>query len=758
MAAPPAHGSCGFGLFDYNSLMIDTKLIEEHGLTTEEYDAALEIINREPTMVELGILSVMWSEHCSYKSSRLHLGRFPTEGPQVIEGPGENAGVVDIGDGLAVVFKMESHNHPSYIEPYQGAATGVGGIMRDIFTMGARPLASLNSIRFGAVDHPRTKYLVDGVVAGIAGYGNCMGVPTIGGETVFHPSYNGNCLVNVFNLGIARKEKIFLGKAEGAGNPVIYAGAKTGRDGIHGATMASEQFGEGGEERRPTVQVGDPFTEKKLLEACLELFETDYVVGIQDMGAAGLTSSSFEMAGRAGTGVELDIDKVPRREEGMNAYEIMLSESQERMLIVCRKGTEDKVKEIYSKWDLNAEVVGKVTDDGLVRVIENGATVAELPALALSNNAPKYDRLALAPADEMVRQELDRSEVPEPADLTATLTTLLASPNICSKQWIYQQYDYQVRTNTIEPPGSDSSVIQIKGTSKAVAMSLDCNARYCKLDPHMGGMQAVAEATRNVACSGAKPLAITDCLNFGSPEREEVMWEFKNAIDGISEMCKALSTPVVSGNVSFYNQTGDESVYPTPAVSAVGLLEDSSKLVNQFFKSVGDLIILLGDTFAEVGGSEYLSVIHNKEKGYPPCVGLEAEVNLQKLMGVLADKRLVASMHDVSDGGLAVCLAECCFGADGEDRPGFDVDVTSELRPDIALFSESQSRVVVSCSPDEKNAIFKEADILKVPVVAIGIVTNGSAQIAVNGAKVIGANIVDLDDAWHSTLPDMMSD
>ncbi|MBI5815805.1 MAG: phosphoribosylformylglycinamidine synthase subunit PurL [Nitrospinae bacterium] len=733
--------------------MITEDVITQHGLSMEEYGEAVKILGREPTMVELGILSAMWSEHCSYKSSRAHLRKFPTTGPQVIQGPGENAGVVDIGDGLAVVFKMESHNHPSYIEPYQGAATGVGGILRDIFTMGARPLACLDSLRFGDLTHPRTKYLLDGVVAGIAGYGNCMGVPTIGGELSFHPSYNGNCLVNAFNLGLVKKDRIFLGNASGVGNPVMYVGSKTGRDGIHGATMASEEFGEGGEERRPTVQVGDPFTEKLLLEACLELFKTDYVVGIQDMGAAGMTSSSFEMAGRAGTGVELELEKVPRREEGMTPYEIMLSESQERMLLVCRQGVEEKVRAIFEKWGLSAEVVGVVTGDGMVRLRDNGIVAAEMPAAPLSDKAPVYHRPALPPEDLAVRQSLDPMIFPEPHDYNYALVTLISSPNLCSREWIYRQYDHMVRTNTIQMPGSDAGVIRIKGTQKAVAMSVDCNSRYCYLDPRTGGMQAVAEATRNVACSGAKPLAITDCLNFGSPERPEVMWQFIQAISGMSEACIALSTPVVSGNVSFYNQTGDQSVNPTPTIGAVGLLEDHTKLVGQYFTQEGDTVIVLGDTLAEIGGSEYLSIVHGVERGAPPIVDLKKEAALQKLMFIMADGRLVHSMHDVSDGGLIVALAECCFKIGSDKQLGFEVSFNTDLRPDLFLFSETQSRAVISSSPADAVKILEAARSQGVPAAVAGQVTFKRMKVTVNGKALVQTTTPDLMKSWSETLP-----
>jgi phosphoribosylformylglycinamidine synthase len=606
------------------------------------------------------------------------------------------------------------------------------------------------------MDHPKTKYLVDGVVAGIAGYGNCIGVPTIGGEMSFHPSYNGNCLVNVFNLGIVQKDRVFLGKAEGAGNSVMYVGAKTGRDGIHGATMASEEFDEDSEEKRPTVQVGDPFTEKRLLEACLELFKTDYVVGIQDMGAAGLTSSSFEMAGRAGTGVEMDLNKVPRREVGMTPYEIMLSESQERMLLVCRPGVEGAVAEIFAKWELNAEVVGKVTDDGMVTIKEGDEIAARLPAAELSETAPMYSRMSWEPEDLAERQTFDINEITEPEDLTKTVIDLVSSPNLCSREWIYQQFDHQVMTNTIQKPGSDASVIRIKGTDKAVAMSLDCNSRYCYLDPYTGGMQAVVEATRNVACSGAKPLAITDCLNFGSPERSDVMWSFIKAIEGMSEACKALNSPVISGNVSFYNQTDDQSVFPTPTVGAVGLLEDHTKFVGQHFIKEDDVIILLGETEAEIGGGEYLSVIHGIERGAIPRVDLHKEVALQKTMMDMADARLVSSIHDISDGGLAVCLCECLFNTRNPKPFGFSVDISTNLRADVELFSETQSRAVISVAKENSEDVLKLAKANGVPATLIGEVTSGVVSLKLNGSEKVACDSKGLIDAWCRALPDFM--
>jgi phosphoribosylformylglycinamidine synthase len=740
--------------------MFGKSYLEKHGLSREEFDIILEILRRPPTDVEVGIFSVMWSEHCSYKSSKLHLTSLFTAGPQVIHGPGENAGVVDIGDGLAAVFKMESHNHPSYIEPYQGAATGVGGILRDVFTMGARPVALLNSIRFGEMSHPKTKYLLDGVVGGIAGYGNCIGVPTIGGETVFHPNYNQNCLVNVFNLGIVRKEKIFLGRATGEGNPVMYVGARTGRDGIHGATMASANFGGGDEKKRPTVQVGDPFTEKKLLEACLELFKTDSVVGIQDMGAAGLTSSAVEMATRAGAGMELDIDKVPRREEGMTPYEVMLSESQERMLMVVKKGTVDQVKKLFTRWGLAAEVVGRVTADGKIRVRDGGEVVADIDLKKLHDATPKFSRLDSPPFDLLKRRKLDVNSIPVPKDLNEALKTLLASPNLCSKKWIWRQYDHQVMTNTLVKPGSDAAIVRVKGTNKALAMSLDCNSRYCWLNPRLGAAQAVAEATRNVACSGAKPLAVTDCLNFGSPENHEVMWEFTQSIIGVAEACEALGTPVVSGNVSFYNQTEENPIWPTPQIGAVGLIEDASKIVEQYFKAEGDLVILLGETYLELGGSEYLATVHGMEKGAPPSLNLEREASLQKLLGHLADKGLVSSMHDLSNGGLAVALAEglCSPSANnGGGRLGLEIYLNADIRADFPLFSESQSRVVVSCHQAKMDAVLGAAKEHKTPAKLIGMVKKDRMVVKLNRAPVIDVETAEIERIWSGALSSMLT-
>ncbi|HEX4439054.1 MAG TPA: phosphoribosylformylglycinamidine synthase subunit PurL, partial [Thermoanaerobaculia bacterium] len=593
--------------------MITEELIKEHNLSDEEYQRILGILGREPNLVELGIFSAMWSEHCSYKSSRVHLRKFPTSGPRVIQGPGENAGIVDIGDGLAAAFKMESHNHPSFIEPYQGAATGVGGILRDIFTMGARPMASLNSLRFGRLDAPRMKHLVDGVVRGIAGYGNCIGIPTLGGETTFHKGYDGNILVNVMNLGIVPANRIFRGRAEGAGNPVVYVGSKTGRDGIHGATMASEEFAaDEASQKRPTVQVGDPFTEKLLMEACLELFQTDAVVGIQDMGAAGLTSSSFEMAGRAGSGVEIDLSKVPVRETGMTPYEIMLSESQERMLLVARRDRLDEVLAIFRKWELDAVEIGRVTESGRVVLFFEGRVVADLPAAPLADEAPVYDRPRV-PAEPPARYLWP--DEPEPESYAEALLAILASPNVAEKSWIWTQYDHMVQSNTVERPGGDAAVIRVKGTKKGIAMKSDVNPFFCMFDPYRGGAIAVAEAARSVACTGARPLAITDCLNFGNPEKPEVMAQFELAVRGITDACRALGTPVVSGNVSFYNETDGRAIPPTPTVGMVGLMQDVAAHVRVPFRKDGDVVGVLGTTREELGASEFLRTVRGRDEG-----------------------------------------------------------------------------------------------------------------------------------------------
>ncbi|HEX9880715.1 MAG TPA: phosphoribosylformylglycinamidine synthase subunit PurL, partial [Candidatus Binatia bacterium] len=642
--------------------------ISAHGLSPEEYRKILVTLGREPNDTELGIFSVMWSEHCSYKSSRIHLKQFPTRGAAVLQGPGENAGVMDIGDGLAVVFKIESHNHPSFIEPYQGAATGVGGILRDIFTMGARPIASLNSLRFGSLQDARTSYLVRGVVGGIGGYGNCMGVPTVGGEVYFDDCYNGNILVNAFTLGVVERKRIFKGRAKGVGNSLMVVGSKTGRDGIHGATMASAAFSDEAEKKRPTVQVGDPFTEKLLLEACLEVMKTDCLVGIQDLGAAGLTSSATEMAARGGRGVELDLSCVPLREAGMTPYEIMLSESQERMLLVVKKGREEEVKRIFSRWDLDAVEVGKVTRDRRLRARFQDAEVASIPIAALTSEAPVYDRPAARPKDQDELRGLDLNAVEEPKDVNAALKRLLASPNIASKQWVYRQYDHVVRANTVQPPGSDAAVLRVRGTKKGLALTVDGNGRYCFLDPYIGGVLAVAEAARNLACVGARPLGLSDCLNFGNPERPEVMWQFSQAIQGLGDACRAFQVPVVSGNVSFYNETNGVSIYPTPTVAMVGIVPQLERTVTPWFKAEGNLIVLLGRTREELGGSEYLKVFHQMVRGTPPWIDLRQERAVHRCCLKAIEKGILESAHDVSDGGLAVALVECCVGGPGEPQ------------------------------------------------------------------------------------------
>jgi phosphoribosylformylglycinamidine synthase len=700
---------------------VTPELVTSHGITADEYQKIVKALGREPSYTELGVFSVMWSEHCSYKSSRHYLKNLPTEGPHVLQGPGENAGVVDIGGGLAVAFKIESHNHPSFIEPYQGAATGVGGILRDIFTMGARPIASLNSLRFGSIDHPRTRYLLAGVVAGIGGYGNCIGVPTVGGECYFDECYNANILVNAFTLGIVKKKQIFTGIAKGVGNPVIYVGSKTGRDGIHGATMASESFSEEKEQRRPTVQVGDPFTEKLLLEACLELMEKDYIIGIQDMGAAGLTSSSSEMAGRGGCGVELDLSAVPLRESGMTPYEILLSESQERMLLVAKQGSEDKIKKIFEKWDLDAVVVGRVTDDQQFRALWHGEEVANIPIRALTKEAPVYQRPATRPAQQDQLQQLDLATVKEPKDLGAALKQLLASPNLASKEWIYRQYDQYVRTNTVIGPGADAAVVRVKGTAKGLALTVDGNSRYCYLDPYVGGVIAVAEAARNLACVGARPVGLTDCLNFGSPENPEVMWQFAQVIQGMRDACTTLNVPVVSGNVSFYNETDGTPIYPTPTIGMVGLIEKVERMMTPWFKAAGDMVVLLGRTREELGGSEYLKWVHGLTRGTPPWIDLKLEQAVQLACLEAIDHNLLSSAHDVSDGGLAVALAECCIVH--PERPlGVRIGTHEMIRGDASLFSESQSRIVVSLKEEKVDRLKEIAARHSVPLQVIGAV------------------------------------
>lgn len=702
-------------------------LLAEHKLTPEEYERILAALGREPNLVELGIFSALWSEHCSYKSSKVFLRGFPTKGPRVLQGPGENAGAVDIGDGLAVVFKMESHNHPSFIEPYQGAATGVGGILRDVFTMGARPIALLDPLFFGDPKAARMHALVDGVVRGIGGYGNCIGIPTVGGMTFFHPAYDKNILVNVLAVGIARHDRIFRAKASGIGNPVLYAGSKTGRDGIHGASMASDVFDDQKSQRRPTVQVGDPFVEKLLMEAVLEVLQGDAVVAIQDMGAAGLTSSSFEMCARGEVGMRLDLSKVPMRETGMTPYELMLSESQERMLIVAHAGREDEIVEVFRRWGVDAEVIGTVTDTGRMELLFGGETVADLPVAPLVDAAPVYERPFVLPVPARAGEGgVDVSGAP---DDTASLKLLLASPSLCSKRWITEQYDWSVQTDTVAGPGGDAAVLRVKGTTKGIAVSAAVNPRYCEADPERGAAHAVAEAALNVACTGARPLAVTDCLNFGNPERPEVLGQLAAAVKGISLACRALETPVVSGNVSLYNETDGRSILPTPTIGMVGLLEDVSRAVPHAFRRAGDLVALFGETRDELGTSAFLSTVLGKEGGACPVLDLLAVRALVDLLVELASEGRLASAHDLSEGGLALALAEA---TQGPEPFGAEVDFQTALLPTLALFSETAGRVLVSIPAGEERPVLEAARRHGVPTALLGRVTNGALKVRID--------------------------
>jgi len=720
----------------------------DHGLTESEYEKIIKTLDREPNLTEVGILGAMWSEHCSYKSSKVHLRKFPTKGKQVIQGPGENAGVVDIGDGDCVVFKMESHNHPSFIEPYQGAATGVGGILRDIFTMGARPVALLNSLRFGNPHLQKTKFLVEGVVSGIAGYGNCTGIPTVGGEIYFDDCYTGNPLVNAFALGVTKKDNIFRGYASGEGNPVIYVGSKTGRDGIQGAIMASDTFTEESEEKRPAVQVGDPFTEKLLLEACLELFKTDCVVGIQDMGAAGLTSSSTEMADRAGTGLEIEIGRVPRREERMTPYEVMLSESQERMLVVLEKGKENTARDIFRKWNLDFSIIGKVTDSERLTIVEEGTTVANLPVSLITSGAPTYERPVKRPNYLKRIKSLGSEDLPEPEDIQRVFLEILSSPTVSSKKWVYEQYDHMVRTDTVLGPGADSAIIRLKGTRKGIAMTSNVNSRYCYLSPREGSKIAVAESVRNLACCGASPLAITDCLNFGNPENPEIMWQFQESVEGMSEAARTFNTPVVSGNVSLYNETEGVAIFPTPTVAMVGLIEDTTKIVTSWFQDPGDMVILLGGAIEEdIGGSEYLKIQHGLIDGKPPSIDLDKEKKLAEMLIACASQSILKSAHDISEGGFAVALAECCFSPDGTRGvvvKAPDINENS-LRGDLFLFSETQSRVIASISETNWERIKKMANNYGVPALRAGVVIDNDRFCV---EDLIDMKISAVHDAW----------
>jgi phosphoribosylformylglycinamidine synthase len=745
---------------------ITPEVIAEHGITPQEYEKIKSALGREPSLTELGIFSVMWSEHCSYKSSRVHLKRLPTRSKLVVQGPGENAGIIDIGDGWACAFKIESHNHPSFIEPFQGAATGVGGILRDIFTMGARPFAVMDSLRFGPITANsktdkttlhKNHSILEGVVSGIASYGNCFGVPNLGGETKFEPCYSGNPLVNAFALGLVRRDQIFYAKAAGEGNPVIYVGAKTGRDGIHGATMASEEFSEGSEQKRPNVQVGDPFLEKLLLEACLEAMHTGAVVGIQDMGAAGLTCSTCEMGGRGNVGIEIELDRVPQRETGMNAYEIMLSESQERMLLVAESGREQEVLKVFEKWGLDAVIVGRVTSGSRLRVLEHGKLVADIPNDALTDDAPLYHRPLEPWSAPVSRTKPAQLQWSSAAEFTPNLKRLLGSPNICSKRWIFEQYDSMVQSNTVEGPGADAGLMRIKGSKRALAMALDGNGRWCWLDPKLGAMHAVAEAARNVSCTGANPVAATNCLNFGNPEKPPIMWQFSQVIDGLTEACTTLETPITGGNVSLYNETLGEGIYPTPVVGVVGILENVDDAMTFHFREAGQDVILLSSgaaadaaqTEAEFGSSEYAKEIIGQIWGVPPALDLKQEAALQKCLRELIQDHVIESAHDCSDGGLAVALAESAF----PQAMGAEINLNSNgVFAEGVLFGENAGRVVISC--DQKKLLDIKQIALKWGVRAdqIGRTVPEKIEIRIDGRVAVSANVSELRQVWDLAL------
>lgn len=721
-----------------NAVAITPELVAQHGLKPDEYERFVALIGREPTLTELGIVSAMWNEHCSYKSSKKWLKTLPTTGPRVLVGPGENAGVVDIGDGDVVVFKMESHNHPSYIEPYQGAATGVGGILRDVFTMGARPVASLNALRFGEPDHPKTKHVVSGVVAGVGGYGNSFGVPTVGGEVNFHASYNGNCLVNAFAVGLAKADGIFLSKATGVGMPIVYLGSKTGRDGIHGATMASAEFGEGAEEKRPTVQVGDPFSEKLLLEACLELMKTGAVIAIQDMGAAGLTCSAVEMGAKGDLGVDLNLDAVPTREPGMTAYEMMLSESQERMLMVLKPELEEEAEAIFRKWGLDFAIVGYTTDTLRFVVRHKGEVMADLPIKELGDEAPEYDRPWVArPAPA----PLDMASVPAPADIAAVLVQLVGAPDLASRRWVWEQYDTLIQGNSAVTPGGDAGVIRVEGTGKGLAMSVDVTPRYVKADPFEGGKQAVAECWRNITASGGLPLALTDNLNFGNPEKPEIMGELVGALKGVGAAARALEFPVVSGNVSLYNETFGQAILPTPAIGGVGLLDDVTAHATIAFKAADETILLIGGHGSHLGQSIFLREILGREEGPPPPVDLEVEKRNGDFVRGLIRARTVTAVHDLSDGGLGVALAEMAMAS------GIGATVSVPAPAHVALFGEDQARYAVTVKPADVAAVVAAAEAAGVPVAALGS-TGGTALTITDVASVPVATLKTAHEAW----------
>ena len=727
-------------------------LAQSHGLTAEEYDRIIRRLDREPTFTELGLFSALWSEHCAYKHSRVFLRGLPTQAPQVLQGPGENAGIVDLGGDLALTFKIESHNHPSFIEPFQGAATGVGGILRDIFTMGARPIAILDSLRFGDPADPRTRRLIEEEVSGIGWYGNCFGVPNLGGEVGFASEYAGNPLVNAMAVGLVSKRAIFRARADGVGNPVFYVGAKTGRDGIHGATMASATFDETAEERRPTVQVGDPFTEKLLLEACLEVMATGAIVGIQDMGAAGLACACSEMPARAGTGMEIEASRVPQRETGMTPYEIMLSESQERMLLVAARGREEEVRAIFAKWELDAVEIGTVTGDGMLRVRFHGAVAAEVPVRALADEAPVYEKPTARPAWQDALTAFDPLALPAPPDVAETLLALVGSPGIASKEWVYRQYDQQVGINSLVLPGSDAGVLRIKGSRIGVAVTTDCNARFVYLDPRAGTAMAVAEAARNLSVSGARPLGLTDCLNFGSPERPEILWQFKEAVAGLSEACRALEIPVVGGNVSFYNETLGQAILPTPVIGMAGILDDAEARSTQWFATPGDRIALLGPDAVSLGGSELLWVRHRKIAGRLAPLDLAVERAVQEACRAAIGARLLASAHDCAEGGLAVTLAESCVS--GPRPVGAEVDLGSiggsqGGRPDLTLFGEGPSRVVVSVKAEAARHFEQLMSEFRVPWRFIGTVGGERLVVRAGGTSLVDLHLDRITVAWR---------
>jgi phosphoribosylformylglycinamidine synthase len=739
--------------------VIDAQVLERHGLSPDEYDRIVELMGREPNLVELGLFSVMWSEHCSYKSSRVHLKTLPTTGARVVQGPGENAGAVDIGGGLVAVFKIESHNHPSFIEPYQGAATGVGGIIRDIFTMGARPIALLNALRFGSLDQPLARRIFEGVVAGIGGYGNSIGIPTVGGEIVFDAAYAGNPLVNVLCLGVAEKDGLVKGAARGAGNPVYYVGARTGRDGIHGATMASAEFDERTAEKRPAVQVGDPFMEKLLMEACLEVMRTGAVVGVQDMGAAGLTCSTSEMGSRGECGMTIDVADVPQRETGMTPYEIMLSESQERMLLVVGKGREREVEAVFEKWDLHAVRIGEVIDEPRLRVFERGRLVADVPNRALTDEAPMYRRPTAEPSWQRDVQQLSLAALGPPPAADAAFDRLIASPTIASKRWAYRQYDHTVGTNTIAQPGTSAAVVRVKGTSRGLAVSVDGNGRYGFLDPYRGALLAVAESSRNVACAGGEPIGATNNLNFASPERPEIMWQFAEAVRGIGDACRALGIPITGGNVSLYNETEGRAIYPTPVLGVVGLLEDASTVMTRTFKRTGALVVLLGDNRTELGGSEYLAVMHELVRGRPPALDLGREAALQKLVIGLIRARLVESAHDCSEGGLAVALAEGAFDSGGIGVTADLASVPAEagFGAIAALFGESASRVVITTGEAQVAQVLQAAAAAGVPAAVVGRTGGDRIRLIVDGATAVDRSVVEAEQAWATAIARRMT-